>query len=222
MDAGTYDRWYATPRGGWIGERELALALRGLAPRPGESLLDVGCGTGDFTRGLARALDGRVTGIDIEPSWVAYARQRSDAGIGWVVGDARHLPFPNDSVDLAVAVTSLCFIDDERQAIREMLRVARRRIALGLLNRRSLLWRQKGRHGGSGAYRGTRWHTPRDALTLFHDLPVARAQVRSAIWLPGGGWLARHTERLWPAWLHGGAFLLVVAELADPQEPQPA
>jgi SAM-dependent methyltransferase len=186
-----------------------------VAPQPGESLLDVGCGTGYFTRGLARLLGGPVSGIDINPAWVAYAAQRDDPGIDWLVGDARALPFRDKSFDLAVSITALCFIDDERQAVREMLRVARRRVALGLLNRRSLLWREKGRRGGKGAYRGARWHTPGEAIALFHGLPVIRVRIRTAVWLPGGGWLARNTERFWPAPLHGGAFLLVVADLAS-------
>lgn len=219
MDPKTYDDWYETPRGRWIGGRELELIEEMLAPQPGESLLDVGCGTGYFTRGLAKQLDGSVSGIDINPAWLAHARQSDDNGIDWMVGDARALPLSDDSVDLAISITSLCFIDDECQVVREMLRVARRRTALGLLNRRSLLWWQKGRNGGSGAYQGAHWHTPREALGLFHGLSVTHVEMRTAIWLPGGGWLARHTEPCWPSWLHGGAFLLVVADLLDPQTP---
>lgn len=215
MDASAYDAWYETPRGRWIGHRELDLVRGMLAGHPGESLLDVGCGTGYFTRGLARQWEGLVSGIDVDPAWVAFARQRDDRDIDWLVGDAQALPFGDRSVDLVVSITALCFIEDERQAVREMVRVGRRRVVLGLLNRHSLLWWQKGRRGGRGAYRGARWHAPRDARALFDGLPVTGVRVSSAIWLPGGGWLARHTEGCWPAWLHGGAFLLVVADLAS-------
>ncbi len=52
-DAAAYDAWYDTPRGRWIGEREFRLAQCLLAPQPGETLLDVGCGTGWFTRRFA-------------------------------------------------------------------------------------------------------------------------------------------------------------------------
>lgn len=41
MDAKAYDAWYETPRGRWIGSRELERVLDMLAPRPGESLLVV-------------------------------------------------------------------------------------------------------------------------------------------------------------------------------------
>jgi 2-polyprenyl-3-methyl-5-hydroxy-6-metoxy-1,4-benzoquinol methylase len=59
MTAAEYDAWYRTPRGEWIGETEYRLLGKLLAARPHETLIDVGCGTGYFTRrfaleGLAR------------------------------------------------------------------------------------------------------------------------------------------------------------------------
>lgn len=67
MDPESYDRWYETPRGRWIGQCEASLALEFLRPRSGESLLDVGCGTGFFTRTLAEHIGGQVVGVDINP-----------------------------------------------------------------------------------------------------------------------------------------------------------
>jgi len=87
MDAASYDRWYEAPRGQWIGQRELALILEELKPRPGESLLDVGCGTGFFTRALADSLDSRITGVDINPEWVEYARLRNERRASYEAGD---------------------------------------------------------------------------------------------------------------------------------------
>lgn len=220
MDAKGYDAWYETPRGRWIGGRELEMVKRALAPCPGDALLDVGCGTGYFTRGMAGESHGQMVGLDIESRWVAYARGRDDGRIRWVVGGAEALPFPDHRFDRVVSITALCFVEEERLAVREMVRVARRRVVLGLLNRHSLLWWQKGRRGGRGAYRGARWHTAREARALFDGLPVTGVSVSSAIWLPGGGGMARRVEGWCPEWLHGGAFLLVVADLVDP-EPAP-
>lgn len=214
-DAESYEQWYATPPGRWIGQREVALLLEELQPRLGESLLDVGCGTGFFTRALAAVIEGPLTGVDINPEWLAYARGRHTAKVSYEVGDVRALPYVAGNFDLVMSVTALCFVTEERAAVCEMLRVARRRVAIGLLNRHSLLWFRKGRNGGREGYRGARWHTPHEAAGLFTGLPVQRIRVRTAIHFSGGGWLARVMERLWPQWLHTGAFILVVADLAE-------
>jgi SAM-dependent methyltransferase len=169
-----------------------------LQPRPGESLLDVGCGTGFFTRELARTIDGPVTGIDINPEWVAYARRRDPDTAWYGVADERTLPYGDDSFDLVVSIAALCFVDDACAAVREMVRVARRRVAIGLLNRHSLLWYQKGRKGGSGGYRGARWHTTGESKDLFLGPPVQRVRVRTALHILSGGRFAQAIERLSP------------------------
>jgi hypothetical protein len=88
-----------------------------------------------------------------------------------------------------------------------MLRVTRRRFTIGLLNRHSLLYLQRGRHGGSGSYRGARWHTPAEVKGWFHDLPVAQLRVETAVLLPHAGRFARWLEpRMRSPW---GAFLAV-------------
>ena len=221
MDAKTYGEWYETPRGRWIGQREVALLLEKLEAHAGESLLDVGCGTGFFTRALASAIDGPVTGVDINPEWLAYARSQNVANVSYEVADARALPYAAGSFDLVVSITALCFIEEESAAVSEMLRVSRRRVAIGLLNRRSLLWLWKGRNGGRGAYRGAHWHTASEAAALLAGLPVQRIRVRTAVHFPGGGGFARFMERLWPKWLHTGAFILVVADLDERSVPPP-
>ena len=143
MDAEAYDRWHETPCGRWIGKREAALILEGLQPRPGESLLDVGCGTGFFARTLAAAMDGNVVGVDINSEWVEYARRRDVGRATYAVADARALSYADASFDSVVSIAAICFIPEEVAAIREIVRVARRRFAIGLLNRHSLLWWQK-------------------------------------------------------------------------------
>ncbi len=213
MDAADYDAWYATPRGRWIGETEYRMAANGLAAKSGESLLDVGCGTGWFTRkfndaGLA------VCGLDANPEWLAFARAHSDPAIRWVTGDARLLPFPDSSFDQVASIAALCFVDDERLAVAEILRVARGRFAIGWLNRTSLLYRQKGRHGGSGGYRGARWHSAREVRELFSGLPVKNLTLRSAIFLPSGTAGAVWLERAVPKGLPWGGMLLVAGEKA--------
>jgi SAM-dependent methyltransferase len=189
MDPAAYDRWYEEPRGARIGARETALILAALRPRAGETLLDAGCGTGYFARALAAHAGLRVTGADRDPAMLAFARARGPAGASWLRADLRALPFADAAFDHAIAIAALCFVPEERDALRELLRVARRRFAIGLLHRPSLLHLRKGRDGGSGGYRGARWHRRADAARLFDGLPVRGLRIRTPILLSGGGFL---------------------------------
>lgn len=210
MTPEAYDAWYATPRGAWIGATEYALARRELAARPGESLLDVGCGTGWFTRRFA-ADGSNAAGLDPNPEWLAYARAHSAADIRWVEGDARRLPFPDASFDCVASIAALCFIPDERQAVAEIVRVTRRRFVIGWLNRASLLYRHK---ADSGAYRGATWRAAHEVRAFFAGLPVARLHLSSAVFFPSGGVPAQFAERLLPSKLPWGALLFAAGEKA--------
>ncbi len=213
MKSEQYDAWYQTPRGRWIGEREFGLLREGLRPEPDGSLIEIGCGTGYFTRHFARLLPGEVVGVDPDEEALRFARSHAVGHERYENARGEALPFDDGAFDYSLSVAALCFIPDERQALREMLRVTRRRFAIGLLNRRSLLWREKGRGGGKGAYRGAHWHTPAEVRTLFAGLPVSNLKLRGAILLPKGGRIARLAERAWPdRWLLG-AFLCVSGEV---------
>ncbi len=205
-----YDAWYRTPRGSWIGETEYRILRRLVAPAPGASILDVGCGTGYFTRRFA--LDGHpVTGLDPDPSMLEVARAHRTAGEGYVRGDAGALPFKDGEFDCCISVTALCFIADESGALAEMFRVTRRRLALGLLNRRSVLYLQKGRRGGTGAYRGAHWHTAHEVRELFSRMPCDGLQLAYAVFSPSGRAFARAAELVLPTSLPVGAFLAACA-----------
>ncbi|MHB1565501.1 MAG: class I SAM-dependent methyltransferase [Acidiferrobacter sp.] len=212
MDAATYNAWYETPRGRWIGATEFRLLSRRLRLQTGETLLDVGCGTGWFTRRFAHA-GALVTGIDANPDSLTFARRQGPASIRWIMGDARNLPFGDRSFDRAVSVAALCFVDDEQRAVAEMVRVTRQRFAIGWLNRTSLLHHHKGQGAGSGAYQGARWHDSRELLDFFSGLPVRRLAVHSAVFLPSGNGIARSTERLLPYRLRAGGFVVVSGEI---------
>lgn len=153
MNPADYDAWYDSERGRWIGETEYRLLLNELAPRTGDRVLDVGCGTGWFTRRLAHDLAGPLTGLDLNAESLRFAAQR-DATSSYVQADARTLPFADNAFDCVFSITALCFVDSWSLALREIVRVARKRFAIGVLNGHSALWLAKGRHGGEGAYRG--------------------------------------------------------------------
>ncbi len=201
-----YDAWYDTPRGTWIAAREFALLHRLMAPVAGATLLDVGCGTGRFSRRFAAA-GLEVTGVDPDPAMLGYAAALG-AGVHYVCTDARGLPFPSGAFDWVVAVTSLCFIADPARALREAWRVARAGVVLGLLNRASLLHRRK---HGRGGYAGARWDRYADVRQWARGLqPQVRLTARSAVFIPSGGPAARALEVPAPARCLMGGFLAVV------------
>jgi ubiquinone/menaquinone biosynthesis C-methylase UbiE len=64
-------------------------------------------------------------------------------GVPLVQGDARRLPFADGAFDLAAFITTLDFLERPRTALAEALRVARRGVVLGVLNRWSVLGLQR-------------------------------------------------------------------------------
>lgn len=207
MTPAAYDAWYATPRGRWIGDQEFILLARLLNARPGETLLDVGCGTGYFTRRFAREAGLKVTGVDIDPDMIAFAKTQA-TDIEFALGNAQNLPYTNASFDHVVAITSLCFVADEARAVHEMARIARQRVALGLLNRHSLLYFSKGRKR-AGSYSGARWHSRAEARALLENVGCGDVSLRSAVFLPDGGTMARTVESYLPSRIPFGSFLAV-------------
>lgn len=92
--------------------------LRAAGP-PGR-LLDVGCGYGFFLR-LAREAGWEVTGVDMDPMAVAYARDR--LGVTARLGDLRELRVPPGSFDLVTLWNALDFVPDPLELLREVHRV---------------------------------------------------------------------------------------------------
>jgi SAM-dependent methyltransferase len=114
-------------------ERQLAplgrRALVALAPRPGESVLDIGCGGGETALDLARAVapGGTVVGIDLSAAVLAFA-QRAAQGcerVRFVQADAQVFPFEPALFDAAFSRFGVMFFADPTLAfinIRRSLR----------------------------------------------------------------------------------------------------
>lgn len=108
----------------WSQRRALDALLAPVRPLSGRRVLDVGCGTGRWTRFLA-ARGARVCGVDRSEAMVAEARRRG--GGEFRTMDATRLDLPDDTFDLAVAVTVLQHLEPAQQAAaaREVARVVR-------------------------------------------------------------------------------------------------
>jgi ubiquinone/menaquinone biosynthesis C-methylase UbiE len=98
--------------------------------RPGSSVLDLGCGTGDDVRALGELVGprGRVVGVDKSRTMVEEAERRAaDLGlpIEYRVADASALAFPDDSFDACRIDRVLHHVADPRAVVAEAVRVLR-------------------------------------------------------------------------------------------------
>lgn len=98
-------------------------ALRRLEVRPGELVLDIGCGAGVFLE-LVSARGAEAYGLDASEALIALARERV-RGADLRVGDMEALPYEDDSFDLVTGFNSFFFANDMVAALREAGRVAR-------------------------------------------------------------------------------------------------
>jgi len=98
--------------------------------RPDMRLLDVGCGPGSITRGLAERLTaGQVVGLDLSRETLEAARRDALArglhNLRYEEGSVYELPFPDGAFDVAYAHQVLQHLRERDLALREMLRVVR-------------------------------------------------------------------------------------------------
>ena len=95
--------------------------------RDGDTVLDVGCGTGSLTLAVAaRANVAAATGIDLSEAYTAFARGRTDDNrIAFDTGDAGALPYADGAFDRVAAMLVLNLVPDATAAAAEMVRVAR-------------------------------------------------------------------------------------------------
>jgi SAM-dependent methyltransferase len=104
-------------------------ALAALRARPGESVLDIGCGGGTTALALTRAVapDGKVVGIDLSAAVLAFAQRAADGceRVRFVQADAQVFPFEPASFDAAFSRFGVMFFADPTAAfinIRRSLR----------------------------------------------------------------------------------------------------
>lgn len=92
----------------------------------GSSILDVGCGSGFFSRVLASGNEKvKVTGIDLDAGLIEYAQKETNDNpdITFLQGNALALPFDDCSFDAVTSHTFLTSVSDPDLAVKEMLRV---------------------------------------------------------------------------------------------------
>jgi SAM-dependent methyltransferase len=123
--------WERLERGN-VGSQATLVEL--VDPHPGESVLDIGTGSGGLAL-LAAQTGARVTGIDVAPDGIERARERAaEAGLDarFDVGGAQSLPYGDADFDVVLSTFGIIFAPDHRRAAQELARVCRPGGRLGL------------------------------------------------------------------------------------------
>jgi ubiquinone/menaquinone biosynthesis C-methylase UbiE len=151
-----FNQWAEAGRGEEMEQHHISitqqtLALMGL--KPGERVLDLGCGAGWATRLLAQLVSGgersgQVIGLDVSDEMVRRARGASTQydNVLFVVGSAQQIPWEENFFDKVLSVESFYYYGDQDGALDELFRVIAPRGELFILinlyrdNHYSLRW----------------------------------------------------------------------------------
>lgn len=131
-------------------EEERRIVLEMMRIGAGDQVIDVGCGTGNYTRHLARAAgEGLTVGLDASEAMVAAAAARGDReNLAYLRGDACALPFADESFDVACSVGVIHMLEDPLLALAEMTRVLAPGGRLAVVVSCARKERQRGYRGG--------------------------------------------------------------------------
>lgn len=140
-EARSYDDWYKTKLGGFVDEIETIAILNHFDITKIKRILDVGCGTGNYSIKLAKK-GFEVVGVDISTEMLNIAMEKSNnmcLPIKFIRCDARQLPFPENYFDAALSVATFEFVSEPLAVLGEMFRVIKKdgKIVIGFINKDS-------------------------------------------------------------------------------------
>lgn len=218
LDPTSYRAWFETPLGRVVDADEKRLVAELARLGPGDRVLDVGCGDGNFTE-LAAQTAAAVVGLDSSSLMLGAAATRLAhlRNVEWVEGDAASLPFPDESFDVVLAVTVMCFVTDPATVLREAHRVLRPggRLIAGELGRWSTwaLIRRVSGALGSETWKRARFFSLRELKRRLAQAGFVAVEARGAVFYPpiarvANSRLARAVEQAGPRLVPGlGAFV---------------
>ncbi|MEB3283431.1 MAG: bifunctional demethylmenaquinone methyltransferase/2-methoxy-6-polyprenyl-1,4-benzoquinol methylase UbiE [Lyngbya sp.] len=134
------------------------MALDWSQAQPGQTGLDLCCGSGDLAFLLAQRLgsQGQVFGVDFSPEQLAIAQRRKKpftfalAEIAWIEADALHLPFADETFDCATMGYGLRNVTDIPRSLQELYRVLKPGATAAILD--------MNRPGDGGLRRFQQWY----------------------------------------------------------------
>lgn len=140
-EAKEYDNWYKSKLGEFVDKVETDSAFSLYKPTPGMKILDVGCGTGNFSIKLAE-MGCKVIGIDKSGEMLSQAKEKAKKkglDIEFHIMDIYDINFPDESFDGVFSMAAFEFIKESKKAYNEMHRVLKKDgpLLIGTINRDS-------------------------------------------------------------------------------------
>ena len=188
--APTYDAWYSTPLGSLCDKLEKDAVFSLANVKEGELILDVSCGTGNYSLELKRR-GARVIGLDISSEMLSIAKKKAEAEglkIDFIRADAAKPPFKNHSFDLITSILILEFADKPDKMIEEwksLLKPGRRNV-IGFLNKYSL-WALKRRLKAifkESIWRKAKFYSEHEMRNLLAKAGLKSIESREVIYFP--------------------------------------
>ena len=167
-----YDEWFETHK--WVYRSEVE-AVKKLIPKTGEGI-EIGVGTGRFSIPF-----GIKVGVEPARAMAEIARK---GGIHAFEAKAEHLPFQDNSFDFALIVTTLCFLENPFQALKEMKRVIKPtgKIVIGMLDEYSPLGKlYEEKRKKNKFYRDARFYSVKQVLDWLEKLEFDNLQIFQTI-----------------------------------------
>lgn len=133
-----YDNWYEEKIGRFVDRIETDLAFRMLKINKGMKIIDIGCGTGNFSIKLAKR-GCHVTGIDVSEKMLKIARKKAceqKLNIDFINMDVKDLKFADNEFDAAISMAAFEFIDDIPRVTDEIFRTVKvgGQVLIGTIN----------------------------------------------------------------------------------------
>ena len=172
-----YDEWFDENKA--VYESEI-LALKALIPK-GDTGLEVGVGTGRFAAPL-----GIRMGVEPAKAMADIARKR---GIDVHEAMAEALPFDDESFDFVLMVTTICFLENPLQALKEAKRVLKPggHIFIGMIDRNSPPGREYERKKiTSKFYKYANFYSADQVLNWLRSLDFGQIVIRQTIFKSPG------------------------------------